>query len=365
MRGDPEDETVRDSQRSVSRRRVLERGAAVGVAVTTLTTGTASGEQGCDIRVPEDYSRIQQAIDNASPGETVCVGTGTYEELQITIDVRDLTLKATGDATIETALGGESVVVILEASGVTVKGFTVQATNDERSPREFEIVQGKQDCTVKANRIPRRNGRSSTPSPSSPGILVNGTNGTVKGNHLTDAPIGGDGYDGAVVQGNRFEGSVPNEGIWALATDGISTTIRGNNMQQLTTDTSSTGSSDIGLYSGVPDSVNGKTVEDAEDAATILHCQNNVDTAAVDGTVADECRGYDDEEQEEEEDGPDQQEGEDEDERQQEGGKDEEENEEDEQEQQEDDNPGRGPDKDDNPGRGRGRGEGRGRGNGR
>lgn len=72
--------------RPVSRRTVLKHGAlasAVGVTGVSGVTGTVAA-QPCDAVVAADgsgdYTAIQDAIDDASPGATICVRAGTYDE---------------------------------------------------------------------------------------------------------------------------------------------------------------------------------------------------------------------------------------------------------------------------------------------
>ncbi len=75
------------------------------------------------------YDTIQAAIDAASPGDTVLVGSGTYNE-DITINKGNLTLRSTDGADV-TIIDGTGVAVgttavTIQASGITFQGFTVQ-----------------------------------------------------------------------------------------------------------------------------------------------------------------------------------------------------------------------------------------------
>lgn len=78
------------------------------------------------IRVPSDYKTIQESINKASPGDTIAVSEGTYNEnVSIT---KPLILKSEngpGVTIIRAKAGQEPVIKIMNADGVSITGFTV------------------------------------------------------------------------------------------------------------------------------------------------------------------------------------------------------------------------------------------------
>lgn len=76
------------------------------------------------IRVPENFQKIQEAIDNASSGDTILVANGTFNE-HLTIN-KTITLIGAGNN--QTILNGTILytAVKITANNVTIKGFTIQ-----------------------------------------------------------------------------------------------------------------------------------------------------------------------------------------------------------------------------------------------
>lgn len=73
--------------------------------------------------VPGDYATIQAAVDGASPGDTIVVSGGPYEE-QVVVD-KELLLSGTGGPVID---GGEvsgTSTLTLAAEQIVVEGFTI------------------------------------------------------------------------------------------------------------------------------------------------------------------------------------------------------------------------------------------------
>jgi parallel beta-helix repeat protein len=81
------------------------------------------------IYVPDDYSKIQWAVNNASAGDTIIVRDGTYCE-NVVVD-KSLTIKSENGAEYTTIDGGGSGdVVKITANNVTIEGFTITGGSD-------------------------------------------------------------------------------------------------------------------------------------------------------------------------------------------------------------------------------------------
>lgn len=123
-----------------ARRTVLK--TVVGTAVTGAGyTGAVGATQHCDETVSSGGS-IQNAVNGASPGDTICVKSGMYQE-DVFVNKENLTLKGpnagvpgygsrSGEATIEGR-------VILSADGTTLNGFDVSPPSAEKN-QESEAV---------------------------------------------------------------------------------------------------------------------------------------------------------------------------------------------------------------------------------
>ena len=78
---------------------------------------------------PGNYTTIQEAIDSASPGDTVYVYGGTYFEHVVI----DKSLELIGQSPANTTIDGQDTgnVVMVKASSVTIEGFTIQDGGSE------------------------------------------------------------------------------------------------------------------------------------------------------------------------------------------------------------------------------------------
>ena len=77
------------------------------------------------IRVPQDYATIQEAINAAVSGETVTVASGVYHE-HIGIDKPLTIVGESCDTTIIDGSGERRLIVIIKASQVRLSGFTIR-----------------------------------------------------------------------------------------------------------------------------------------------------------------------------------------------------------------------------------------------
>lgn len=87
------------------------------------------------ITVPDDFPTINQAIENATDGDTIFVHMGTYNETLV-ID-KAVTLR--GEDTNRTILNGNGTTTVIQIlhDNVTVTGFTVIYTTAPNSPRRY------------------------------------------------------------------------------------------------------------------------------------------------------------------------------------------------------------------------------------
>jgi len=88
-----------------------------------------NGNSPSTIYVPDNYSTIQEAINAASPGDTIIVGEGTYYE-NLVVNVSGIVLRSEMGAE-KTIIDGNSTgtVVEISADNVTIEGFTIRGGN--------------------------------------------------------------------------------------------------------------------------------------------------------------------------------------------------------------------------------------------
>ena len=165
-----------------------------------------------------NYITIQEAIDAASPGDTVLVHPGTYEE-SVVIDKPNLTLKS---VTLHEAIidGGTKAAVLIKAEGVTIDGFKILSSYVSA----VYAYTGSDNVKVRNNIV------------EGGGIYIDFSQGAeILGNGITDAPhiaIFCFGDEDIVIENNEVIGNV--NGILVHQSDGA--TVRYNKVSGITGD---------------------------------------------------------------------------------------------------------------------------------
>jgi parallel beta-helix repeat protein len=144
------------------------------------------------IRVPQDYTTIQEAINHANPGDTVNVSAGTYYE-NLFID-KNLTLTGENrENTILNAMGGCGIEV--NSTSVTITEFTiVNATNGI-------YIEESNRCIVSHNNVTGSHGNITDYER---GIYLYHTNNSI----VTDNAVSDVGYRGIVLCGHSSENTI-------------------------------------------------------------------------------------------------------------------------------------------------------------
>ena len=116
---------------------------------TLFKTGTASGET-LHVGTGQTYSKIQDAINAASFGDTVYVKSGTYYE-HLTVN-KNISLVGESPASTIIDGGGVGTVVYVIAGYVTVANFTIIHSGEEWLDSGIRL-NGVNNCTIKNNLI--------------------------------------------------------------------------------------------------------------------------------------------------------------------------------------------------------------------
>jgi hypothetical protein len=130
------------------------------------------------IVVPEDYPTIQSAIGNCTPGSTIYVRNGVYNELLVI----DKTLTLIGESRQNTVIKGYNIksaafnTVIIQASNVSISNFMVTG-----SSYGIGITDNASNCQITNNNI---EGYLT-------GVGVNGNNHIVTGNNIFESLVWG------------------------------------------------------------------------------------------------------------------------------------------------------------------------------
>jgi len=172
-------------------KKVLVKSLVTGIVFlfigTSVISGTGNVTIGRDIRYnnldgntlyvggtgPGNYSRIQDAIEDASNGDMIYVYNGTYYE-NVVVDKPIELIAEDKDTTIIDGSGSDSVIKII-TGGATVSGFTIQ--NSKNSSTAAGVYINSDGNAITGNIIARNKGS---------GIYItSSSNNVISGNVIT------------------------------------------------------------------------------------------------------------------------------------------------------------------------------------
>ncbi len=99
------------------------------------------------VKVPGDFTTIQQGVDGAANGDTIVVSKGTYAEDVVISGRSNLTLKAKGKVNI-TGGGGPNALLIDTSDHIEVKGFTISGGTARRVLMSVAADSRLTKCTI-------------------------------------------------------------------------------------------------------------------------------------------------------------------------------------------------------------------------
>ena len=159
-----------------------------------ILTAFASVSEAKTIYVPDDYAKIQWAVDSASIGDTIIVRDGTYYE-NVVVN-KKLTIKSENGSAYCIVDGSSSDVFTLKADGIRIEGFSITGgsdgiyirsnnnniiSNNTISSNKYGIVLGGNNNSISNNLISSNNDY---------GIDLEGNNNSISNNIISNNGCG-------------------------------------------------------------------------------------------------------------------------------------------------------------------------------
>lgn len=121
--------------------------AVLFVTLAFVSLGCASA---ATIYVPDNYAKIQQAVDNSTANEIIIVRDGTYNE-NVDVNVNHLTIKSENGSASTTVQAADSNDHVFEVTAdyVNITGFTVQNANGSKKAGIY--LTGVEQCNISNN----------------------------------------------------------------------------------------------------------------------------------------------------------------------------------------------------------------------
>jgi nitrous oxidase accessory protein len=197
------------------------------MACLFMTTNVAdASSESSTITVPDDYEKIQDAVDVANSGDTIIVKAGTYNEEWVSVDK---SVSLVGDNQNSLVYYHTAMGFIVTANNVHISGFTV--TNSEVMQGYAISISNASDCVIENNLLKDNlvgisvYGSSSGNTVSGNVLetntrsieLIDSSSNTILDNNITGATVSGislDSSSGNTVSGNRI--SDLEDGMGAL-----------------------------------------------------------------------------------------------------------------------------------------------------
>jgi len=102
--------------------KLIKIATVIGILALTLSVASAK-----TIYIPDDYAKIQWAVDNATAGDTIIVRDGIYtENIKVNNSVTIKSLSDNPSDTIIQANDRSHHVFEVHADNVTISGFTLR-----------------------------------------------------------------------------------------------------------------------------------------------------------------------------------------------------------------------------------------------
>ena len=133
-----------------------EKNAGMALAIVILVAslalasiGTASAST---IYVPDDHTKIQWAVDNATAGDTIIVRDGIYAE-NVDVNVNNLTIRSengSANCTVNASSTSDHVLRV-ESDNVTINGFAIKDATDDFKAGIY--LNGAGNCNISDNNV--------------------------------------------------------------------------------------------------------------------------------------------------------------------------------------------------------------------
>ena len=181
-----------------SERRKYEVAVSFAVLFATVLFISVGCASATTIYVPDNYAKIQWAVDNATAGDMIIVRDGTYNE-NVDVNVNHLTIQSENgsDSTIVQAANSNDHIFTVTADYVNISEFTVEGATGEISAGIYLYAD---HCTISDNDALNNNYgihltasnnntlRSNTANSNNRGgiVLVDSSNNTLTNNMMSE-----------------------------------------------------------------------------------------------------------------------------------------------------------------------------------